>query len=136
MQYNKQPILSLYIFDQLLRNIIFASIQSIEVAFRTRVSHYLSMRHGAFWFLNPSLFKYKDIHGSCIGKLREELSRSHEDFIKEHLSKYDEPDCPPSWKTMEVASFGTLSKLYSNIADNNIKNNNLPKFSIAFLPFP
>ncbi|MBD5232701.1 MAG: Abi family protein [Bacteroidales bacterium] len=116
-----EDILSLYIFDQYLRNIIFASIQSIEVAFRTRVSHYLSMKHGAFWFLNPALFKDEEIHKSCIDKLREELCRSHEDFIKEHCDKYDEPDCPPSWKTMEVASFGTLSKLYSNLADNDIK---------------
>ncbi len=116
-----EDILSLYTFDQILRNIIFASIQSIEIAFRTRVSHYMSIKHGAFWFLNPALFKDKEIHKSCIGKLKEEVYRSHEDFIKQHREKYDDPACPPSWKTMEVTSFGTLSKLYSNLADNNIK---------------
>lgn len=130
-----EDILSLYTFDQILRNIIFASIQSIEVAFRTRVSHYLSMKHGAFWFLNPILFKDKEIHKSCILKLREELSRSHEDFIKEHRDKYDDPDCPPSWKTMEVASFGTLSKLYSNLADNDIKKVISRSFQLPSYPF-
>lgn len=114
-------ILRLYAFDQQLRNIIFLAIQNIEVAFRTRLSHFLSMKYGAFWFLDFTLFKDTDIHKSCIEKLKEEISRSHEDFIKEHNDRYDEPDCPPSWKTMEVASFGTLSKLYSNLADTEIK---------------
>lgn len=114
-------VLTLYAFDQHLRNIIFSAIQNIEIAFRTRVSHFLSMKYGAFWFLDSALFKDAEIHQSCIEKLKEEIARSHEEFIKEHNDKYDEPDCPPSWKTMEVASFGTLSKLYSNIADNEIK---------------
>ncbi|MDE6270046.1 MAG: Abi family protein [Muribaculaceae bacterium] len=121
-QYCKfEDILSLYSFDQLLRNVIFAAIQSVEVAFRTRVSHFLSMKHGAFWFLDATLFKDRDIHKYCVEKLREEVNRSHEEFIKEHKGKYDYPDFPPSWKTMEVASFGTLSKLYSNLNDNEVK---------------
>ncbi|MCM1071995.1 MAG: Abi family protein [[Clostridium] fimetarium] len=114
-------VLTLYTFDQHLRNIIFSAIQNIEIAFRTRVSHFLSMKYGAFWFLDSALFKDAEIHQACIEKLKEEIARSHEEFIKEHNDKYDEPNCPPSWKTMEVASFGTLSKLYSNIADNEIK---------------
>lgn len=130
-----EDILSLYTFDQHLRNITFASIQSIEVAFRTRVSHFLSMKHGAFWFLSPLLFKDESIHRSCVSKLREELCRSHEDFIKEHRDKYNEPDCPPSWKTMEVASFGTLSKLYSNLADNEIKKVISRSFQLPSYPF-
>ncbi len=116
-----EDVLSLYNFDQALRNIIFASIQNIEVAFRTRLSHHLSIKHGAFWFLNPSLFKDKEMHKDGIRKLKEELKRSHEDFINEYRDKYTEPECPPSWKTMEVASFGTLSKLYSNLSDNEVK---------------
>ncbi|MBR1448137.1 MAG: Abi family protein [Prevotella sp.] len=34
--------------------------------------------------------------------------------------KYDSPEFPPSWKTLEVASFGTLSKLYNNMNDFNL----------------
>lgn len=130
-----EDILSLYTFDQLLRNIIFAAIQNIEIAFRTRVGHYLAMKHGAFWFLNSELFKNDEIYRTCIGKLREELSRSHEEFIKEHRDKYDKPDWPPSWKTMEVASFGTLSKLYSNIVYNDIKKVISRSFKLPSYPF-
>lgn len=123
-------ILKLYRFDMQLHNVVFAALQAIEIAFRTRMSHFLSMKYGAFWFLNTTLFKNVKIHRGCVEKLKEELSRSHEDFLTEHLEKYDEPDYPPSWKTMEVASFGTLSKLYSNLADNNIKKEIAKSFQL------
>ena len=66
-------VLTLYAFDQHLRNIIFSAIQNIEIAFRTRVSHFLSMKYGAFWFLDSALFKDAEIHQSCIEKLKEEI---------------------------------------------------------------
>lgn len=53
--------------------------------------------------------------------MEEELKRSKEDFLIEHYAKYDNPPYPPAWKTLEVSSFGTLSKLYCNLADNNLK---------------
>jgi abortive infection bacteriophage resistance protein len=55
--------------------------------------------------------------------LKRELNRSKEDFIKEHIKKYDTPDVPPAWKTLEVISFGTLSKMYFNFKDTTIKKN-------------
>ena len=116
-----EDVLVIYTFDHELRNLIFAAIQDIEIAFRTRVSHFLAMKYGTFWFLDATLFKDKEIHNNCIEKLKEEIDRSHEDFLKEHLQKYDEPSFPPSWKALEVASFGTLSKLYSNLTDTNVK---------------
>lgn len=62
--------------------------------------------------------------------LRSELDRSHDEFITEHFRKYDEPDMPPAWKTLEVASFGTLSKLYRNMNDNAVKKQVARSFNI------
>ena len=42
-------------------------------------------------------------------------------FLAGAFSKYDEPSLPPIWKTMEVVSFGTLSKLYCNFSDVDVK---------------
>lgn len=49
-----------------------------------------------------------------LAVIRKEVERSHDDFITEHFRKYNEPELPPVWKTLEVISMGTLSKLYSN----------------------
>lgn len=50
-----------------------------------------------------------------------ELERSREDFIKAHFKKYIKPAFPPAWKTLELASLGTLSKLYYNFSDKKVK---------------
>lgn len=68
-----------------------------------------------------------------IKNLQEELSRSEDEFIIEHFRKYDTPSMPPAWKTIEVTSMGTLSKLYSNMNDNAVKKMvsrqfNIPKY--------
>lgn len=122
----------LYYFDRELRNIVFSALQTVEIALRASVIQNFSMKYGPFWFMDANLFKDAHIYNDCINNIRTELSRSKEDFIKAHFAKYDSPDMPPAWKTLEVVSFGTLGKLYSNFKDNAIKkvvarNFNIPQ---------
>lgn len=116
-----EDVINLYLFDKKLRSLIFVAIQDIEIALRTRIIHHFSMKYGAFWFMDKSLFKDEAIYNNCLTNLKNELGRSKEDFIQEHFEKYDTPDCPPVWKTLEVVSFGTLSKLYCNMEDVEVK---------------
>jgi len=54
-----------------------------------------------------------------LTSLDEEIIRSKDVFIKEHRKKHnDDQRFPPSWKALELTSFGNLSKLYSNLRDN------------------
>lgn len=71
--------------------------------------------------MDASLFKDRDIFQKCLENIQKEVSRSKEDFLQEHFSKYDDPSLPPVWKTMEVVSFGMLSKLYCNFSDVDVK---------------
>ena len=114
-------IVSLYHFDEELRLLIFAAIQSIEVTVRARLIRIFSERHGAFWFMDPTLADSSTMHQNNINSLQDELNRSEDEFILEHFQKYDTPSMPPVWKTLEVASFGTLSKLYANMNDSAAK---------------
>lgn len=116
-----ENVLSLYNFDKELRTIIFSAIQSIEIALRTKIIQIVSSNYGAFWFTNKSLFSKVTIFSKCLSNIEEELKRSKEDFLIEHFARYNNPPYPPAWKTLEVSSFGTLSKLYCNLTDNNLK---------------
>lgn len=122
--------LLLYYFDKELRALIFSAIQSIEIALRTKVIHSFSIMYGPFWFMDDTLVKSLKQQIENIANLRKELDRSKEDFIQEHYRKYDFPDMPPSWKTLEVASFGVLSKLYSNFKDKNVKKDIAKSFGV------
>lgn len=116
-----EDVVSLYSFDKDLRLLIFSGIQSVEIALRTKVIHYVSLKYGSFWFADKTVFDSQTIYNKCFESIKSELARTKEDFIKEHFCKYDNPPYPPAWKTLEVSSFGTLSKLYCNLADVKLK---------------
>jgi abortive infection bacteriophage resistance protein len=115
-----ESVLELYNFDMELRALVFNAIQHIEIAARTKINQHFAMTYGAFWFMDATLAANPGLYQKNLDTLKTELNRSHDDFILEHFRKYDSPDFPPSWKTLEVASFGTLSKLYKNMNNFNV----------------
>ena len=100
---------------------MFTAVQSVEIALRSKIIHHLSIKYGAFWFMDESLSDNRDLFIENLSHIRLELKRSREDFISEHFRKYDFPQYPPVWKTLEVVSFGTLSKLFENFSDKRVK---------------
>ena len=78
----------LYYFDKELRGIIFDAIQSIEIALRSKITNLVSLKYGAFWFMEPTLFKDNIIFNQCLSLVKNEILRSKEDFISEHYKKY------------------------------------------------
>lgn len=116
-----EEALEIYYFDKRLRGLLFVAMQSIEVAVRSKIIHHVSLAHGAFWFADPALCLDEELFEENLNTIRREVKRSKEEFIQNHFRKYSEPDIPPVWKTLEVTSFGTLSKLYCNLSDIKVK---------------
>ena len=112
---------NLYYFDKKLRALLFTVIQSFEIALRSKLIHHFSMAYGSFWIMDRSLFADKKIFTDCSIRVQQEVFRSKEDFIQEHFDKYSNPIIPPVWKTLEVVSFGTLSRIFCNLSDKGIK---------------
>ena len=116
-------VLDCYYFDKELKSLLFSAIQTIEVAIRTKIIKHFTPTFGAFWFMNAEFATNQDFFSSNLDHIRTEVKRSREDFITDHFRKYTDPDLPPVWKTLEVVSFGTLSKLFSNFKDATAKHN-------------
>ena len=114
-------IIDLYSFDKELRTLLFTTIQTIEVSVRTKIIKHFALEFGAFWFMDESYATTETRFDANLSIIRKEVSRSHDDFITEHFRKYSESELPPVWKTLEVISMGTLSKLYSNFSDATAK---------------
>lgn len=112
---------ALYEFDSKLRALIFDAIQKIEISIRSKMIHEFSLTHGAFWFFDESCFTDKHRFVESMNVLEKELSRSKDEFIKEHIAKYGIAEYPPAWKTLELATFGTTSKLFANFSDTRLK---------------
>lgn len=119
-----EDIVDRYNFDRQLRLILFDAIERIEIALRTKMIYYMSVSYGGLWYLDPAFFEnttitlnggmIKTIHQNTLDELKKEFDRSQESFIKDHRSRYPNKDAD-AWKTLEVASMGTLSKFYKNL---------------------
>ena len=108
-------IIDLYVFDRRLRNLVFNELEKIEVAIRTQLSLvYSNKTQDPFWYLDRSWFSRAsdDDFGDLIDEVTSDVNRSNEDFIKHYKAKYDTPEMPPTWMSLEVVSFGTLSWMY------------------------
>ena len=109
-----EHIYNLYLFDKELRNILIDMLESIEISFRTYISYTLAIKHGSTAYLYKQCLKKQKYFESFIKKLEDEKN-NHKNklFIKHHNEKYN--GILPIWVAVEIMSFGTLSKLYSNM---------------------
>jgi abortive infection bacteriophage resistance protein len=109
-----EDVIARYNFDRQLRLILFDAIEFIEIALRTKLIYHLSQAYGGLWYLDDNLVIDKDKHLDGLADLRNEFARTGEIFAKEFRQKHPN-DNPDVWVIFEVASFGTLSKIYTNI---------------------
>ena len=110
-----EDVLDRYNFDRHLRLILFDAIERIEIALRAKMIYHLSLNYGSLWYLNDTLVNDKNMHVQHLSDLQKEFNRSQEIFIKDHKTRFPNHDSD-SWKIFEVASMGTLSKLYKNLS--------------------
>lgn len=117
--------LALYHFDTELRLLLFGVIEKIEISLRTKLIYHLSHEYDAWWFQNTALFADTSALIKTLTAIDEEVERSKDIFIKEHKKKHkDDQRFPPAWKTLELTSFGSLSKLYGNLK-NTVRSKDL-----------
>lgn len=118
-----EDIIDRYNFDRHLRLILFDAIERIEIALRTKMIYILSMHFGSLWYLDPLIFQKtileirgstKTLHLHTLDELNKEFNRSQEIFIKDQKLRFSGQDAD-AWKILEVASMGTLSKLYKSL---------------------
>lgn len=114
-------ILALYIFDRELRLLVTDGLERIEVALRAAISNVMSVRYGSHWYMEQSLFINLKFHKYFLEEVFTHLKRTKEDFIINYYHTYSLPEHPPSWMVMECLSFGTLSKIYSNLKDRSTR---------------
>jgi abortive infection bacteriophage resistance protein len=112
-------VIALYAFDRELRVMLFDVIEKIEISLRTKIIYHLSHEFDPWWLQNMNIFQDSGTLIETLAGIKEEVDRSKDTFIKEHKKKYkDDLRLPPAWKTLELSSFGTLSKLYGNLKNN------------------
>ena len=125
---------AIYRFDRELRQMLLSELEKIEIAVRSQMTYSLSTAYGSFWLDNETLFVDTQKHQDTLVKIHNELSRSDEEFVISFKSNYSNP-VPPSFITLEITSFGTLSRLYENLKSNVAKREISQTFGLADIVF-
>ena len=104
-----------YIFDSKLRNLVTDALGHIEVSLRTQLELEMSLAHGSRWYTDLTLAYDEDLFNKNLEELKGHWNRSREIFKKHYETEYDNSLPPPAWMIFETTTFGTVSKIYSNI---------------------
>jgi abortive infection bacteriophage resistance protein len=121
-----EDVIDLYNFDRHFRLILFNAIERIEVALRAKLIYHFSLSYGPEWYIDPSLFDDQKRFASFVSKIYQDMSSSSEEFILKHFENHP-TEHPESWKSLEVLTLGTLSKLYKNIKHQLPEKNAIAK---------
>ena len=110
-------VLKLYHFDSELSHLIFSYLSQIEVALRARLVNAFQTTQDALILHDPSVFKDKQLYWRNQGTIASEISRSNDVFIEHNFNNHE--GAIPLWASVEVMSFGTISKTIKNMKTGN-----------------
>ena len=111
--------LRLYEFDEELRLLVFRATGTVEIALRAQLAYHNSLLLGPHWYENPaaaiSAYRFKE----NLSSLDKDPARASEMFLDHYRATYTNPTRPPSWMSLEVASFGLTSKFLNNLRSSS-----------------
>ena len=110
---NLNAVLNLYRFDTEMAHLIFEYLSQIEVALRVRFVNAFQPMQDSLILSDPSAFKNKKNYWNNQGAIAHEITRSNDVFIAHNFDNHD--GAIPLWASVEIMSFGTLSKLIKNL---------------------
>lgn len=123
--------ISLYEFDREFRQLVFDQVERIEIAVRSAITNIVCAEtNDVFWITNPSHFASFEKFNRTLSLIDKELQTSREDFILHFKQSYEDP-YPPSWMLAEVIPLGTLTRVYENIASNQIRKKIAKYFGLS-----
>lgn len=110
-------ILKIYEFDRRLSMEVLNFIFEIEISLRSRVVKAFSVYQDPLILQDPSAFSNKREYWQNNAQICNDISRSGDVFIKHNYENHE--GMVPVWATMEVISFGRLSKLIKTMKVGN-----------------
>lgn len=125
-----EDIVDLCDFDSALRDCLSDALEMVEISLRTSIAFHFGRAFGPFGHADAANFdkafspqaatnatqgKSSSTHGEWHKTLIDETRRSRELFVDHFRDTYSQYPDLPIWMVSEICSFGTLSRMYSNL---------------------
>ncbi len=116
-----EQIVELYKFNCKFRQMLFTLIERIEVNLRCRLANHFSARYGVLGYLDSANFINPDYHKDFLADIEGEINRnSKSPFVRNFRNNYED-GAIPMYALVELFSFGTLSKFFKNMKNEDKK---------------
>lgn len=125
----------IYEFNRRLRQIIFPLAENIEIRLRCSISNFFSCKYGNLGHEDPNNFQNEDIHTDFIEELNNEIARNSKNPFVINFSKNYKDGKLPLYASIELFSFGMLSKFYSNLKNEDKKAIAKDSFKVGYTYF-
>lgn len=116
-----EDIVALYLFDMDLRHILFTLIEHIEVYLRAVITNCFSLKYGNFGYQDISHYQKNSKQENTLKELFREINRNKRSPSIRNFQENYELGAIPLYAAIEVASFGTISKMYKNMKNTDKK---------------
>jgi abortive infection bacteriophage resistance protein len=117
-----------YIFDSKLRNLVVEALGHIEIAVRSQLAYQMAITYGSRWYEDPTLCHSERLFSENLTELKKHWLRSREVFKQHYESEYDTAVSPPAWMIFETTTFGTVSKIFSNLNNNVVAKTKIANY--------
>ena len=107
-------LIAVYLFDRKARDILSEALEAIELGFRAAFCRAFAEGLGPLCYRDAANFKSVQTFKGTLARIDAEIIRSNEPYIQHFRANYLADEIP-IWAAVEVCSFGTLTKLYSNL---------------------
>lgn len=107
-------VFRIYEFDRKMRNLIFSTIEEIELMLRTQLSYYHATKYGSLGYMNPENFNNRHDAQNFEKRIHNKIEQNKEQFfVKHHIENYNSQF--PLWVIIELFTFGDLSFFFSDM---------------------
>lgn len=111
----------LYLFNSNFRQLLFPLIERVEVNLRCRMANYFCVKYGVLGYLDAANFANKQYHDEFLDDIDIEVERNAKaPFVKNFRQNYVDGTMP-LYALVELFSFGTLSKFFKNMKNEDKK---------------
>ena len=114
-------IVELYKFNCNFRQLLFTVIERVEVNLRCRIANHFSYKYGVLGYEEQNNFANPIYHKEFLEDIEQEVNRnSKSPFVKNFINNYQDSKIP-MYALIELFSFGTLSKFFKNMKNEDKK---------------
>ena len=114
-------IVQLYKFNCKFRQQLFPVIERIEVNLRCRLANYFSSKYGVLGYEESENFCNPEYHSQFLEDIQHEIDRNAKSPFVRNFREHYEGGKIPFYALVELFSFGTLSKFFKNMKNEDKK---------------